>query len=180
MVSQSLFLMTPTRPLPPSSQVGLGRTLHSLDGLVPGLAGFPLDDALACVLLVVFGLRTLASAADAEATAAEEKDEAEETVDAMGGDGGATAALIASTFALVFAAEWGDKSFLATIALAAASDPAGVVLGAVAGHGFATALAVAGGATLSKSVSERTVAYVGGSLFLLFAAATAWDLAQGV
>ena len=127
----------------------------------------------------MFGVRTLAAAADAEATAAEEKGEAEETVETMGA-GGATAALVASTFALVFAAEWGDKSFLATIALAAASDPAGVVLGAVAGHGFATALAVAGGATLSKSVSERTVAYVGGSLFLVFAAATAVDLVRGV
>ena len=62
-------------------------------------------------------------------------------------------------------AEWGDKSFLATIALAAASSPTGVVLGAVGGHGVATGIAVVGGSYLSRFLSEKVVAYVGGVAF---------------
>lgn len=88
--------------------------------------------------------------------------------------------MVASTFALVFAAEWGDKSFLATIALAAASSPTGVVLGAVAGHGVATVIAVLGGSFLGRYLDERAVQYVGGSLFLVFAGATIYDISQGL
>ena len=83
---------------------------------------------------------------------------------------------VLSTFTLVFLAEWGDKSFLATIALAAASSPTGVVLGAVGGHGVATGIAVVGGSYLSRFLSEKVVAYVGGSLFLVFAASTIYDI----
>lgn len=97
-------------------------------------------------------------------------------VDKFGAD--STTALILSTFALVFAAEWGDKSFLATIALAASSSPLGVTAGAVAGHGVATGLAVAGGSFLSKYVNETVAQYVGGTLFLVFAAATLVDVAD--
>ncbi len=65
-----------------------------------------------------------------------------------------TIKLVLTTFALVFAAEWGDKSFLATIALAASSSPLGVVTGAIAGHGVATGVAVAGGSLLSRWVNS--------------------------
>ena len=88
--------------------------------------------------------------------------------------------LILSTFALVFAAEWGDKSFLATIALSAAISPAGVTAGAVTGHGAATALAVLGGGVLSARVSASTLQYGGGLLFLVFAAVSAADIVQKV
>ena len=55
-----------------------------------------------------------------------------------------------------------------------------MVLGAVAGHGVATALAVTGGSLLKGRLSERTVSYVGGSLFLVFAATTIVDIVRGV
>lgn len=120
----------------------------------------------------------LQDAGEAEGTAAEEKEEAQEVVDSLGSE--TAVKLILSTFALVFAAEWGDKSFLATIALAAASSPLGVTAGAITGHGVATGIAVAGGSVLSKYFSERFLQYVGGSLFLVFAAATILDVVRGI
>ena len=55
---------------------------------------------------------------------------------------------------------------------------AGVVLGAIGGHGVATGIAVVGGSYLGKFVDERVVQYVGGSLFLVFAAATIIDIVR--
>eukprot|EP00798_Chlamydomonas_sp_ICE-L_P027697 gene27697-7339_t len=157
--------------------VGLGQALHVLDELVPSdspLAGLPLDDIVASLLLIFFGVKTLQDAKDADETAKEEKEEAQEVVDAFSSEDALK--LIFSTFVLVFAAEWGDKSFLATIALAASSSPLGVTAGAVAGHGVATGIAVFSGSLLSRYFSESTLQYIGGTLFLVFAGATIVDL----
>jgi len=70
---------------------------------------------------------------------------------------------------LTFLAEWGDRSQIATIALAAAKDVYGVILGGITGHAMCTGLAVLGGRMLASRISERTVALVGGLLFLIFA-----------
>lgn len=72
------------------------------------------------------------------------------------------------TFTLTFLAEWGDRSQIATIALASAKNPYGVTIGGILGHACCTGLAVLGGKLLATRISERMVALVGGILFLLF------------
>lgn len=78
-------------------------------------------------------------------------------------------AVFTQTFTLTFLAEWGDRSQIATIALASAKDPLGVTFGGTIGHALCTGLAVLGGKMLSARISERTVLLAGGVLFCIFA-----------
>lgn len=72
-------------------------------------------------------------------------------------------------FTLTFLAEWGDRSQIATIILAAREDPVAVSLGAILGHSGCTLLAVLGGRIVSQRISVRTVTFIGGIVFLCFA-----------
>lgn len=58
--------------------------------------------------------------------------------------------------------------------MAAAQHPVGVCLGAFVGHSLCTGLAVVGGRILASRISERTVAFMGGILFVLFAMHSVW------
>lgn len=69
---------------------------------------------------------------------------------------------------LCFFAEWGDRSQIATIALAAHHDPIGVTVGGCIGHTMCTGLACVGGRLLASQISEKTVTFWGGVLFLAF------------
>ena len=69
---------------------------------------------------------------------------------------------------MTFLAEWGDRSQIATIALAADYDPVGVTLGGICGHGLCTSAAVLGGKRMAGAISERMVGLCGGILFLAF------------
>lgn len=75
-------------------------------------------------------------------------------------------------FVMTFLAEWGDRSQIATIALASSKDPFGVTLGGIVGHSLCTGGAVLGGKYLASRISERHVNIAGGCLFLFFALAS--------
>lgn len=148
----------------------------------------PIGEYLAVGLLFYFGIRTLMEAlsppeksgADGETTGTGELADAEEFVAASEQKKKLSPSSSEKnflgkfweTFTLVFIAEWGDRSMLATIALGAAQNPVGVTFGACFGHLLATLIAVIGGALLSKRISERTVGITGGVLFIGFAFAT--------
>lgn len=73
---------------------------------------------------------------------------------------------------LIFLAECGDRSMLATVALATSYSPMGVMFGATAGHAVATGLAVIGGAIMGKYINEKMVTISSGILFIIFGCAT--------
>jgi putative Ca2+/H+ antiporter (TMEM165/GDT1 family) len=135
----------------------------------------------ATALFLFFGLRLLKDAQTMHGGASEELEEVESEIASKKNDdavstmeGGARtrpwcSPVFIQCFTLTFLAEWGDRSQIATIALAAAKDPIGVTLGGILGHASCTGLAVIGGKLLASRISERTVAIVGGILFLLFA-----------
>jgi putative Ca2+/H+ antiporter (TMEM165/GDT1 family) len=78
-------------------------------------------------------------------------------------------------FTMVFAAEWGDRTQISTIALAASYNAYGVTVGAIIGHGICTAIAVIGGRLIAGHISERLVTAIGGVLFLIFGVVAALE-----
>ncbi|EDW14208.1 uncharacterized protein LOC6572641 isoform X1 [Drosophila mojavensis] len=80
-----------------------------------------------------------------------------------------TMRIFAQAFTMTFLAEWGDRSQLTTIILAASKDVYGVIVGGILGHCICTGLAVIGGRLVASKISVRTVTIVGGIVFIGFA-----------
>ncbi|KAH6802120.1 hypothetical protein C2S51_033566 [Perilla frutescens var. frutescens] len=76
--------------------------------------------------------------------------------------------ILLKAFSITFFGEWGDKSQIATIGLAADENPFGVVLGGILGQALCTTAAVLGGKSLASQISEKIVALSGGVLFIVF------------
>ncbi len=84
-------------------------------------------------------------------------------------------AVVLESFIVTFLAEWGDRTQIATITLAAANNSIGVTLGAIVGHAICALIAVAGGKLVAGRISEQTITTIGGVIFLLFAAVAWWE-----
>jgi len=82
-------------------------------------------------------------------------------------------------FVLTFLAEWGDRSQISTIVLAAAQSPVGVAIGAILGHALCTAGAVVGGQMVASKISAKNVTLAGAVLFLCFGVYAVWELLYG-
>jgi len=72
------------------------------------------------------------------------------------------------TFVMTFLGEWGDRSQIATIAMAAGQHFWMVTFGALVGHSLCTAGAVIGGRAIAGRVSMRTVTLGGAIAFIVF------------
>ncbi|KAI1322651.1 UPF0016-domain-containing protein [Xylariaceae sp. FL0255] len=72
------------------------------------------------------------------------------------------------TFVMTFLGEWGDRSQIATIAMAAGQDYWWVTLGAMVGHACCTGVAVIGGRAIAGKVSLKVVTMGGAIAFLVF------------
>ncbi|KAJ9111838.1 hypothetical protein QFC20_002425 [Naganishia adeliensis] len=78
-------------------------------------------------------------------------------------------------FILTFLGEWGDRSQIATIALAGVNDISVVAIGTILGHFICTGIAVLGGRLLATKISVRTITLIGAVAFLGFAVVYAYE-----
>eukprot|EP00440_Ansanella_granifera_P013491 gb/GFBE01014658.1/.p1 GENE.gb/GFBE01014658.1/~~gb/GFBE01014658.1/.p1 ORF type:complete len:290 (+),score=46.06 gb/GFBE01014658.1/:1-870(+) len=131
----------------------------------------------AAALMIAFGIQSFREVQADSAVQDEdcdEKDEAECQIDgALQKAKGRASVFDVFRFALlIFLAEWGDRSMLATITLATTKSPIGIFCGGCVGHLLAGTLAVVSGGLLEEYVSDRMIKLVGGSLFLAFGITT--------
>jgi len=115
-----------------------------------------------------------------EARSADEDEPGQEDEYAAKADSGAHGfKVVATSFLVLFAAEWGDLSQLLTISLVAKyDDPVSVFLGAWGALLAVSGLAVIVGRLLLQRVRLSVLHYVGATVCLLMAALTVWEMTR--
>ncbi|MGZ8215826.1 TMEM165/GDT1 family protein [Methylomagnum sp.] len=110
------------------------------------------------VLFAAFGVRSLLV----------QEDEDDEAVEEKTGHG-----IFATTFLMIFLAEFGDKTQIAVAGLGAAEPPIPVWLGATLALGLTSAIGIWAGRTVLQKIPQHVMHRVGGVLFLGFSAVAA-------
>ena len=104
-------------------------------------------------------------------------DEEDEDVATAGAAQRGPVAVAATSFGVLFAAEWGDASQLATAALTARyEDPLSVFVGSFVALVTVAGLAVALGGIITRRIPLRLVQRVAGVLFTVFALIALWEV----
>ena len=152
--------------------------------ILPSLMPRQYTHIIGGVLFLYFGIKLIYDSKDMTDAVSEELEEVEEELGCnskkndkdieanVNGDAASSPKkeknIFFQAFLLTFLAEWGDRSQIATIALAAAKDPYGVTLGGCFGHSMCTGVATIGGRMLASRISEKSVSFWGGIIFLCF------------
>ncbi len=115
-----------------------------------------------------------------EARTADEDEPGQEDEYAAKADAGAHGLrVVATSFVVLFAAEWGDLSQLLTISLVAKyDDPVSVFLGAWGALLAVSGLAVIVGRLLLQRVRLSVLHYLGATVCVLMAGLTVWEMTQ--
>uniref|UniRef100_A0A7N0ZTH7 GDT1 family protein n=1 Tax=Kalanchoe fedtschenkoi TaxID=63787 RepID=A0A7N0ZTH7_KALFE len=134
----------------------------ALGRIVPNLISRKHTNSAATILYAFFGLRLLYIAWRSDPKGSQKK-EIEEVEEKLETNQGKTAyrrflsrfltPIFLESFILTFLAEWGDRSQIATIALATHKNAIGVAIGATIGHTLCTSLAVVGGSILASNTN---------------------------
>lgn len=174
----TLVLATRFRPL--LVWVGVGLAFAVQTGIAVGLgtaASLLPDLVVQAAAAVMFTLGAVVLTREAR-TADEREAAAEGEFAARAGEAHG-AKVIATSFLVLFAAEWGDLSQLLTLSLVAKyDDPVSVFAGAWGALLAVSGLAVLVGRVLLSRLRLSALHYLGAGVCLLMAALTLWEIAS--
>ena len=175
----TLVMSTKMRPLFVWIGVGLAFLVQTALAVGVGtVASFLPDQLVRSVAALMFVIGAVILFREARSADADEPEQEEEYA-ARADSTAHGVKVVATSFLVLFAAEWGDLSQLLTISLVAKyDDPVSVFLGAWGALLAVSGLAVIVGRMLLDHVRLAVLHYVGAAVCLLMAGLTVWEMTR--
>ena len=175
----TLVMSTKMRPL--FVWIGVGLAFLAQTGVAVGVGKVvsflpeQLIHTVAALMFVIGAIILFRAARTADAEEAEQEEEYASRADSSAHG----FKVVATSFVVLFAAEWGDLSQLLTISLVAKyDDPVSVFLGAWGALLAVSGLAVIVGRLLLQRIRLSVLHYVGATVCVLMAALTVWEMTR--